>query len=87
MTKARRDMKDNQQREQLAEHQHDTWSDWMKWMFSRGTITDEDGVWVMPADLVIRWQRQMDTAYDQLPDHEKINDRKIADEIIKLFDG
>lgn len=73
-------------REALAAQQHDIWSSWMRWMFTIGEFHG-DGTWTMPAALVARWRRQMETPYDQLPENEKHSDRVRADKILEVLNG
>lgn len=70
-------------REQLADEQHAIWSHWMKYMFSCGAY-QSNGAWVMPAEKVERWQRQMDTPYDDLTDKEREFDRHQADKVLAV---
>lgn len=60
--------------EQLASVEHDRWSGWMKYMFSKGTF-NSDGTWTMPKWAVERWVRQMSTPYENLSAEEKESDR------------
>jgi hypothetical protein len=71
-------------REILSDVSHDIWSHWMRWMFSVGTF-NSDGSWTMPAEKVQRWQRQMNTAYVDLPEHEREGDREQADKILAVL--
>ena len=73
-------------REKLADQEHDRWSRWMAYQFSKGEF-NEDGSWTMPAGLVKRWQRQMTTSYNDLSETEKDSDRKEADATILLLQG
>jgi hypothetical protein len=36
----------------------------------------DDGSLVIPAELVARWTKQMDTSYSELSEHEKESDRE-----------
>jgi hypothetical protein len=72
-------------REALSDTQHKIWSAWMRWMFSIGTF-NEDGTWTMPAALVKRWQRQMETPYAQLSEGEKDSDREQADKVLRTIE-
>lgn len=71
-------------REQLAEYAHNAWAGWMKYMLEK-TIETGDGCEEIPAWAVERWTRQMNTAYKDLPEDEKISDRKEADEMLKIM--
>ena len=81
-------MDENDLRERLAEYAHDAWSGWMAYMFSRGSmmtmsVEDEEiQVWVMPPQSYARWQRQMRTPFESLPETEKASDR---DEAMKML--
>lgn len=74
----------NKLREALSDISHDIWTHWMFYMFSTGTFK-EDGTWVMPAEKVQRWKRQMDTSYPNLPENEKEGDREQADKILDIL--
>jgi len=71
-------------KELIAKVQHDIWSHWMKYMFSQGTV-NEDGTWTMPKEKLQRWERQMNTEYNDLTEKEKDSDREQADKIIKVL--
>lgn len=74
----------NDLREALAAYSHDSaWAGWMKYQFSKGQF-NPDGTWTMPAALVDRWRRQMETLYVMLPEAEKASDRKEADEMLAI---
>lgn len=72
-------------RETLAVYAHTAWAGWMEYLFRFGTI-NEDGTFTMQADKVERWQRQMNTPYDQLTEQERNSDRMEADVMIGLID-
>jgi len=71
--------------EQLAEKEHGSWSHWMKYLFSKCTAIG-DGSATIPADLVERWQRQMNTSYANLTDKEKQSDRNRVNLIMPLIE-
>lgn len=71
-------------REQLARLCHRQWSNWMVYLFSKGTF-NEDGSWTMPAEYVNRWKGQMATPYMSLSEPEKDSDRKEADKFREVF--
>lgn len=74
-------------RERIAELQHQQWSGWMEYLFSKciqsGIGTGEDVV--IPAEFAQRWVRQMQTEYDDLPENEKESDRIEADKYLPLI--
>lgn len=67
--------------EMMADAQHEIWSHWMEYMFTKGTF-NEDGTWTMPAWAVERWSRQMKTPYQDLSDKEKQSDRDVIAEFM-----
>lgn len=71
--------------ESIAAVQHAIWSHWMRYMFTCGQF-DPDGTWHMPAFKAERWQRQMDTPYNELTDGERESDRDQARKVIALGD-
>ncbi len=70
-------------REKIASEQHAIWSHWMKYMFTQG-IYNKDGSWIMPAEKVERWSRQMNTDYVDLTDKERESDRDQADKVLAI---
>ena len=78
-------MKDDDIIELLADFEHDRWSRWQKYLFSK-CIVNVDGSLTIPKELVDRWARQMDTDYDNLSEQEKNSDRKEAIRIIKCIE-
>ena len=72
-------------KEKIANLCHEQWAGWMQYLFSKGEFMDKDGTWVMPAWAVERWQRQMNTPYEQLSEEEKNSDRTEADKFLALF--
>lgn len=73
----------NQMLEKLSDAEHDSWSRWMKYLFAK-SVKGPDGVVVIPADLVERWERQANTPYSELSEQEKESDRKEARIQIKI---
>lgn len=72
-------------REDLAKLAHDQWSGWMKYLFSKGTFSD-DGTFTIPKELVDRWVRQMHASYHELSEQERDSDRKEADKFLEVFE-
>ena len=73
------------EREELAAYAHEAWSGWMRYMFKKGTILKRKADFVLPSEFVLRWIRQMNTPYSELPENEKESDRKEADEILRII--
>ena len=72
-------------REKLAYYAHDAWSRWMKYLFYR-SITEKDGSYSIPKQLVDIWKRQSETEYSILEDQEKVPYQVEADRIIKILE-
>lgn len=72
-------------REKLADQEHERWSSWMIYMFSKGKLNN-DGTWTMPEWAVERWSKQAGMKYGGLSEKEKDSDRKEADETIALIE-
>lgn len=70
--------------ELLAKYAHNQWSGWMKYLFSKGEI-NIDGTWTMPKWAVERWQRQMNTKYENLSEQEKKSDKEEAEGMLKIL--
>ena len=61
--------------EELAAIEHERWSHWQRYVHEKGT-RQSDGSLVIPAGLVERWERQMETPYAKLSQKEKESDRE-----------
>lgn len=71
--------------EKLADRAHASWSHWMQYQFSRCN-KQPDGSMSIPAELVERWQRQMNTPYSLLSEQEKQSDREQAEPLLPIID-
>lgn len=60
--------------EVLADVEHERWSGWMRYLFTKGQMNG-DGSFVIDADSVARWKRQAVTQYQDLSEQEKESDR------------
>ena len=70
--------------EKLADYEHDRWSRWQKYLFSKCTI-NQDGSLTIPKNFVDRWTIQMNTNYNNLSIEEKQSDRKEAYMILDII--
>lgn len=61
--------------EELAAIEHDRWSSWQRFMHGK-CFKHLDGSLTIPADLVEKWNRQMNTSYADLTEKEKESDRE-----------
>ena len=73
-------------REEMSDKIHQIWTRWMQYLFSKCWDYPTGGK-VIPQEFVKRWQRQIATSYEDLPENEKDSDRDIADELIGIFFG
>ena len=71
-------------REALAGYAHDAWAGWMNYLFSKSD-RNADGSYVIPKELVERWERQVSTGYADLPENEQNSDREEADKMMKIL--
>lgn len=63
--------------EDIANKQHEIWSHWMKYQFTK-CEPDNEGNLVIPREWVARWKRQMLANYAELSDSEKESDRNVV---------
>jgi hypothetical protein len=61
--------------EELADIEHERWSHWQRFLHGKA-VRQTDGSLVIPADLVSRWERQMQARYADLTEGEKEGDRE-----------
>jgi hypothetical protein len=66
----------NELLETLASVEHERWSHWQRYMHSKCVPQGEDGALLIPADLVKRWEKLINTAYSQLTNEQKESDRE-----------
>lgn len=72
--------------EKLAGYAHEAWSGWMRYLFEK-SAENPDGSVTIPAELVKRWRRQLETPYEDLPEKEKDSDRIEARKIQATIGG
>ena len=70
--------------EALADLEHDRWSGWQEYLHSQ-CLKNKDGSLTIPAELVERWERQINTRYKELSEKEKESDRKEARKTIEII--
>lgn len=59
---------------------HQIWAHWMKYMFTQCKASESG--YIIPNHLVNRWERQMNTPFDELPEAEQKSDYEIADKFL-----
>lgn len=63
--------------EKLAAIEHERWSDWQRWLhYGAGTFRNPAGTITLGKADVDRWERQMNTPYEELSEREKESDRE-----------
>jgi hypothetical protein len=60
--------------EELSAIEHGRWAHWQRYVHSK-CEPKPDGALLIPADLVARWEAQIDTPYSELSEVEKESDR------------
>jgi hypothetical protein len=70
--------------ETLAAVEHERWSHWQRYMHGK-CVSQPDGSLLVPADLVRRWQKQIDTPYAELSEKEKESDREQVRKYVPLI--
>lgn len=76
--------------EELAELCHDQWSNWMTYLFSKcyedvSQFDKVNGNLVIPEHYVKRWEKQLNTSYENLSESEKNSDIKEAKKFLNLL--
>jgi hypothetical protein len=61
--------------EKLAAVEHERWSHWQRYLHDKGK-RQPDGSLLLPAELVARWDAQMNTPYAGLTEEMKESDRE-----------
>lgn len=61
--------------DRLASIEHERWAHWQRFIHSKAEQMP-DGTMVIPADLVARWSRQIETPYEALTPDERESDRE-----------
>lgn len=65
-------MSTNELREELASIEHERWADWQKYCHS--VLRNAPILKLSQEDILVRWDRQINTPYEQLTDKEKASD-------------
>jgi hypothetical protein len=60
--------------DELANIEHCRWAHWQRYLHSK-CERRPDGSLVIPPELVVQWQRQIDTHYRDLTENEQESDR------------
>ena len=71
--------------DRLAAIEHERWAHWQRYMHGKAT-RHADGTLLIPADLVVRWERQMETPYAELPADEQDSDREQVERYLPIIE-
>ena len=63
-------------REELAALEHDQWAHWTAWQIEKSS-----------PEMIVRWQRQIETLYVNLSEKEKDSDREWADKVLAIVEA
>jgi hypothetical protein len=69
---------------ELAAVEHERWSHWQRYVHSK-CVRQSDGSLLLPADLVSRWEIQIETKYAELDEHERESDREQVRKYLPLI--
>jgi hypothetical protein len=70
--------------EELAAVEHERWAHWQAYVHQQCERLG-DGSLVIPADLVRRWEKQIETPYHQLSENEKQSDREQVERVLPIL--
>lgn len=71
--------------EELARYEHERWARWQSYLHYL-CIKHEDGTFTIPKEKVDRWNKQINTNYQDLSEEEKESDRVGARQILKILE-
>lgn len=70
--------------EELAAVEHERWAHWQRYMHDQCERL-ADGRLIIPAELVRRWEKQIETPYDRLSDDERESDREQVERVLPIL--
>lgn len=71
--------------EALASVEHERWSHWQRYMHSKCVPLGGNGALLIPAELVRRWEQQINTPYSELTEDGKESDREQVRKYLSLI--
>jgi hypothetical protein len=71
--------------DQLAAIEHERWAHWQRYMHGQASRRD-DGTLILPADLVARWEKQIDTRYADLSADEQESDKEQVERYLPIIE-
>ena len=81
---------DKELREKLSAIEHERWADWQRYVHSvcyenKGIGGEPTGELTIPSELARRWERQIETPYNELSEKRKDSDREQVDRYWQLI--
>ncbi|WP_042118375.1 hypothetical protein [Rhizobium etli] len=70
--------------DELAAIEHERWAHWQRYVHDKGQKRS-DGSLLIPAELVARWEKQIETPFALLSDEEKNSDREQVQKYLPLL--
>ena len=70
--------------DELAAVEHARWAHWQRYVHDQGERLP-DGRIVLPTNLVERWERQIQTPYQELTEREKQSDRDQVRKVLPVL--
>lgn len=70
--------------DELASIEHTRWAKWQRYLHD-ASIRQQDGSLLIPAGLVKRWERQIETPYQSLSEEEQESDREQVREYLPVI--
>lgn len=71
--------------DRLAAIEHERWAHWQRYMHGKA-IRQENGTLVIPAELVARWEKQIETPYASLSAEEQNSDREQVERYLPIIE-
>jgi hypothetical protein len=69
----------------LASVEHERWAHWQRYLHSKCVPQRLTGDLLIPAELVKKWEKQIDTPYSELSELEKESDREQVRKYLPLI--
>lgn len=69
--------------EELAAIEHESWAHWQRYVHDQ-CLAGPDGSLIIPPELVMRWERQISTRYEDLSEKEKNSDREQVQRVVPV---
>ncbi|WP_231877974.1 hypothetical protein [Gluconobacter albidus] len=70
--------------DELASIEHERWAHWQRYMHDKAA-RQSDGSLLIPSNLVAKWERQIDTPFNELSDKEKESDREQVEKYLPII--